>query len=64
MREWIELIGLILFTILLMGVIGYTRFANPDMTETRLFMTYWPIYTILMVGAVVFGVLFKFGHKK
>lgn len=64
MREWLELAGMILFLIILMGVLGYTRFGNPEMTETQLFLAYWPIYTALMVGAVFFGVLFKFGHKK
>lgn len=64
MKDWLLAITAFVFAISMFIAVGYTRFANPDMTETRLLITYWPLYTTLMVGAVFFGVLLKFGHKK
>lgn len=31
------------------------RFANPGLTETQLFLTFWPVYLmmILLVGALI-----------
>ncbi len=64
MKDWLIVIGMWLFVVAGFIAVGYTRFANPDMTETRLLMTYWPLYTVFMVGGVIVGVLTKFGHKK
>jgi len=47
----------IAFVVFFLIAVGYTRFANPDMTETRLLMTYWPLYIVLLVGAAIFGLV-------
>ena len=64
MKDWVLAITALVFAIAMFIAVGYTRVVNPDMAETRLFITYWPLYTTLMAGAVLFGVLLKFGHKK
>lgn len=29
--------------------LALTRLRNPDMTETRLFLTFWPLYLIIVL---------------
>ena len=57
MKDIIVCILATAFAIFFFIAVIYTQFANPDMTETRLFLTYWPLYTVCLVGAAVFGLL-------
>lgn len=44
-----------------LGLLGIAlvalRFVNPDMTDTRLFLTYWPLFALMLGsgGLVVWG---------
>lgn len=49
---------------LVLGIFGlYIRFANPDMTETRLLITYWWKFLITAIPMIVFGIIFRSTEK-
>lgn len=50
---WVYSIG----TIALMTVSVLTTFRNPEMTQTELFIEYWPVYAITMAWVIGFGVI-------
>lgn len=47
-------IGLIVFPITVF-VIVYIKFTNIDMTETRLFLEFWPIWVSIIIFWLLFG---------
>ena len=52
-------IGLAITWLVFVGLAIYTRWSNIDMTETRLFLTYWKEYLVGMVIFLAFGILYK-----
>lgn len=42
---------IVLFLIVIYGF--YLRFSNPDMTEARLFLTYWKQIVLMIVGIII-----------
>jgi hypothetical protein len=40
----------VVVVVILAGAIIAVRFANPDMTETELFLAYWPLWLICLFG--------------
>ena len=49
------------------AVVGYFLFlalSNPDMTDTRLMLTYWPHYLIGLILALVGMLLLNFGDEQ
>lgn len=58
-KKLFRAIGIILFVagvITVLGVVSFfviSRFKNPDMTEMRLFLTYWRQEVAAVVGAIV-----------
>ena len=61
-KNLIRIIGYALQFIVLIVGIGIV-FANPDMTQTRLFLTFWPLYTV-GVGLFSVGYLMVELNKK
>lgn len=44
--------------------IFYTRFSNPDLTETQLFLKFWKGYTIgFVIESIIISIYLKFGGK-
>jgi hypothetical protein len=52
----------IIFFIAIVVINVYLKFTNPDMTETRLFMSYWPFY-IIEVACILFLVVLNIRKK-
>ena len=43
----IALLWLCIIAIFVIGLV--TRFSNPDLTETRLFIEFWPRYVVIFI---------------
>lgn len=41
---------LVMFLIVIYG--AYLKFSNPDMTETRLLITYWKQHVLMVLGII------------
>ena len=50
-------IGLVVSFLTMAVYVTYIRFANIDMTETRVFFTYWKEYSVILVIFIIFAVL-------
>jgi hypothetical protein len=47
----------ITFVVIFFIAVTYTRFTNPELTETQLFLAYWPLYSVCLVAAAIFGLV-------
>ena len=52
MKEFVGIVGGIVIVV----IVFYIRFTHIDMTETRLFVEFWPIW----VAMLIFGALWAF----
>jgi len=55
----------LIFILALIGIIVYSlylRFTNADMTETRLFITYWKQYLAITVVVLIGSILYYRKH--
>ena len=65
MKDILKNFWFILFVIVILTVMAidlYLKFTNIDMTTTRLFITYWPIYITEL--AIIFGLYAIVMYKK
>lgn len=54
-RKWSILT--IVWAVVVVPIALYLAFTNPDMTRTRLFLTYWPVYTIIITTGIGISIL-------
>lgn len=53
-RKWSLL--LIAWAVIALPIVLYLQFSHPDMTRTRLFLEYWPIWTALIVSGLALSI--------
>lgn len=53
----------ILMLLTALGIVLVTRYRNPDMSETRLFMCFWPFYILVVVLCLVAFWIFEMALK-
>jgi len=54
-RKWSMLT--IAWAIVVIPIMAYLAFSNPDMTRTRLFLTYWPLFTVCIIIGLALSAL-------
>jgi len=47
----------IAWAIVVIPIMAYLAFSNPDMTRTRLFLTYWPLFTVCIIIGLALSAL-------
>jgi type II secretory pathway pseudopilin PulG len=62
-RVWVSIVA-VLGTVALLVWGGSIRWSNPDMTEQRLFMTFWREYLAMVAGYIALVALWTWaGHR-
>jgi len=58
-KEWSFKALALILSLASLIVILYVRFSNPDLTETRLFLTFWPLWLIIIIALLLACALWR-----